>query len=66
MRVGAPVSHRAIIHNIGASVGAKPDIGWAVEPVDVAHERLVAGVVTGEVLDFQGERGVGQLARRRS
>src|SRR6266446_3231402 len=42
MRVGAPVSHRAVIHHIGASVGAKPDIGWAVEPVDVAHERLVA------------------------
>ena len=57
MRIRALVSHRAIIHDIGAPVWAEPDVGRAVEAVDIGSDkRLVAGAVAGKVLDFQGKR----------
>jgi hypothetical protein len=54
MRIRALVSHRAIIHDIGAPVRAEPDVGRAVEAVDIgSDERLVAGAVAGKVLDLE-------------
>jgi len=54
MCVGAVISHRAIIHHIGAPVRAEPEVGRAVEPVNIGgDERLVAGAVAGKVLDLE-------------
>jgi hypothetical protein len=61
MRVGTVVPDRTIVDDIGASVWAEPEVGRTVEPVDVCHERLVAGAVAGKVLDPQGEGGAWQL-----
>src|SRR4029077_8752406 len=61
MRVGTVVPHCAIVDDIGTSVWAEPEVGRTVEPVDVCHERLVAGAVAGKALDPQGERRTGQL-----
>ena len=55
MRVRAEIPHCAVIDDIGAAVRAKPDIGWAVEPVDVGHECLVACAVASKVLELQCE-----------
>src|SRR6266853_4987027 len=56
MCVGAVISHCAIIHDVGASVWAEPEIGGPVEPANIADKRLVAGVVAGKPTDLQGER----------
>ena len=54
MRIRALVSHRAIIHDIGTPVRAEPDVGRAVEAVDIgSNKRLVAGAVAGKVLDLE-------------
>src|SRR5262252_2610731 len=62
MRIRALVAHRAIIDNIGAPVRTEPEVGRAVEAVDVGRdERLVAGAIAGKVLDLERERSVRQL-----
>jgi hypothetical protein len=54
MGIRALVSHRAIIHDIGAPVRAEPDVGRAVEAVEIGSDkRLVTGAVTGKVLDLE-------------
>src|SRR5215471_15907233 len=57
MSVGSGVSHGAIIHDVGTPVRTEPNVGRAVEPSRMVgtNERLVAGVVAGEVLDLEGE-----------
>ena len=59
MRIRAVIPHRAIIHDIGASVWAEPDVGRTVEPIDVGYKRLVVSAVAGKVLDPQGKRQPG-------
>ena len=58
MGVGAVVSHRAIIDDIGAPIRPEPDIGRAVEPGSVVgvDERLIAGVVASKPLDLERQR----------
>src|SRR5262245_55740404 len=58
MCVGARVPDGAVIHDVSTAVRTKPNIGRAVERGRVVgtNERLVAGVVAGEVLDLEGER----------
>src|SRR5438876_6446513 len=55
MCVGAVISHCPIIHDVGASVRAEPDIGRPVEPANIADKRLVAGVVAGKPPNLKGE-----------
>jgi len=59
----ALIAHRAVIHNIGTSVRAKPDIGRAVEPVHVLEDKCLrhARWVAGKVLDLERERSVWEL-----
>ena len=61
MCIGAVVPHRAVVHDIRASVWAESDIRRTVEPVDVGYERLVISAVAGKVLDPQGKRRTRQL-----
>jgi hypothetical protein len=55
--VGAPkITNRAVIGDIGATVGAKPHIGRAVEPADAVRESLLEGLVVREALQVQRRR----------
>ena len=55
--VGAPkIANRTIIGDIGATVGAKPHIGRAVEPADAVRESLLEGLVVREALQVQRRR----------
>ena len=55
------VPYGAVIDDVSAAVRAEPDIGRAVEPVDVGHECLVTGAVAGKVLKLQSEGRARQL-----
>src|SRR5258707_13485662 len=61
MRVGAVVSYRSVICDVGATVGAEPDVGRAVEPGSAVQKRLIAGIVAREPLDLERERLIALL-----
>ena len=52
--VGAPkIANRAVIGDIGATVGTEAHIGRAVEPADAVRESLLEGLVVGKALQVQ-------------
>ena len=53
MRVGAVVSHCAVICDVGATVWAEPDVGRAVEPGSAVQKRLITSGVAREPLDLE-------------
>src|SRR5215472_2360337 len=57
VRVRARITHRAIVGNPGATVGAEFDVGRTVERIDVVRdERLVARGVSGELHHLELKR----------
>ena len=60
-RVGLAVVHRAVIHDVGATVWAELDVRRAVEPANPIGERPLEGGVLGKSVDLKGERRVRQL-----
>ena len=56
MGVGAVVSYRSVICDVGATVRAEPDVGRAVEPGTAVQKRLITSVVAREPLDLERER----------
>jgi hypothetical protein len=57
VRVGLPeISDRAVIGDVGATVGTEPNIRRAVETGDPADEGLFEGPVVGKSLKIQAKR----------
>ena len=57
----AEIPHRAVVHDVGATIGAEPDVRRAVEPANPIGERPLEGGVLGKSVDLKGERRVRQL-----
>src|SRR4029077_5484846 len=66
LRVGVRLSeipHRAVIDDVGATVGAELDVRGTVEPGCTADERLLEGGVVSKPLDLEAKRRVWQLVK---
>src|SRR5882762_109276 len=57
VRVGlAKVAHRSVIHEVRTVIRPELEIHWAIDPVNLPHERLLECAVVGKPLELELER----------